>query len=477
MSFTLSDAKPLLEAHGQSHVLRFWDRLSSPERETLLGQIESIQFPLVERLVHEWVTNTPTAEPFASIEPPRVIPPVEPERADCREALAAGEDALRSGRIGLVMVAGGQGTRLGYDGPKGAYPIGPVTGRSLFHYHGDKLAAIQRRYGKAIPWYIMVSETNETATRAFFAEHRHFGLDPANIVFFRQRMMPCVDGEGRLMLDTPGSLAMNPNGHGGAIPAIVENGIAAHARERGVDTLTYIQVDNWAVKPADPYFIGYHVLRGSEFSSKVHRKVEPRESVGVHCVCDGVYRIIEYSELDIYPQLLAQNPDGSVVYFAGNPAIHVIDLGFIERVYAAFDRFPWHVAHKKVPYIDETGNRVEPAKPNGYKFETFVFDAMQFMEREPVELEIYALGEYTPTKSFDGPNSVTTARASMARYWAPWLEAAGRPVERGADGTPLHPIEISPAFAYSQDEFVERAMELRLPNSGPVGIGPDGVVA
>jgi UDP-N-acetylglucosamine/UDP-N-acetylgalactosamine diphosphorylase len=269
-------------------------------------------------------------------------------------------------------------------------------------------------------------------------------------------MAPCVDMQGKLMLAAPDSLACNPNGHGGCIPALVENRMLDDARNRGIDTLSYFQVDNWAVKVADPYFIGLHVQRNAEMSSKNHRKNNPRESVGVHCLCDGVYHVIEYTELDIYPQLLEIAADGRPLHSAGNSAIHILSVDFIQRVYNDYERFPWHRAHKKIPCLDRTGALIEPDAPNGYKFETFVFDALQFIRHEPVALEIGHLGEYTPIKQYDGDNSVLAAWRSMNEFWADWLQAAGYAVPRDAQGKVAIHIEISPRFALTKQEFLQK---------------------
>ncbi len=457
MMRTIDNAREQLQQHGQEHVLRYWDDLDEVARARLLRQIEQIDLGLMDRLIAQWVLNEPPAESFDRIDPIEMIPPADPGRADAREAWEAGEEALRSGRVGLILVAGGQGTRLGFDGPKGAYPIGPLTQKTLFAYHADKIHNLQNRYGCVLPWYIMVSRANAAATAAFFEEHDYFGLHPSNVTFFTQRMVPCVDESGKFMLDAPDHLAENPNGHGGVIPAVVENGIAEDCQRRGVDMLSYFQVDNWAVKVADPYLIGYHVLRDGKMSSKNLRKNAVREAVGVHCLCDGQYRVIEYSALDIYPQLLETDVDGQPRYAAGNPAIHVIDVGFIERIYAVYDTFPWWPAHKKIPFLSDRGELVRPDRPNGYKFETFVFDALRYVPHAPIALEIRRDGEYTPIKQFEGDNSVVAARRSMARYWGGWLEQAGHAVPRNAQGEVTVDIEISPRFALTQEEFVEKA--------------------
>lgn len=462
------------EAYGQEHIFRFWDQLDAAERAALLEQIAGIDFELMHRLADTWIHHEPEAERFQEISPVPCIPKADPGHVGAQEAWAAGEAALRAGRVGLFLVAGGQGTRLGFDGPKGSYPIGPLTGKSIFQYHAEKIINLQRRFGCTLPWYIMVSDTNGPATEGFFQEHDYFGLDRGQVMFLRQAMVPCMDDNGKFMLEAPGRLAMNPNGHGGSIPAMVETGVLDDARKRGVDILSYFQVDNWAVKVADPYFIGYHVLRNADMSSKNHRKNAPRESVGVHCLCDGEYRVIEYSELDIYPQLLETDDDGNVVYYAGNPAIHLLSVDFVQRVHDHFDQFPWHLAHKKIPFVNDAGETVTPEKPNGYKFETFVFDSLRFADHDPVALEIHPEGEYTPIKEFEGANSVVAARRSMNRHWGKWLEAAGATVPRDADGEPTIQIEISPALALYQDEFVEKMHGTDWPEGMDISIDAEG---
>ncbi|MEK7793567.1 MAG: UTP--glucose-1-phosphate uridylyltransferase, partial [Candidatus Hydrogenedentota bacterium] len=458
MSSGFEAARDLLHARGQGHLLRYWDRLHDDERGALVRQLDDFDLDTVARLTRQWILNKPAPEVFEQIDPVPVLPIANMNDPSAREAWDAGEEALRAGRVGLVLVAGGQGTRLGFDGPKGAYPIGPITGRTLFEYHSDKIHALQRRYGVTLPWYIMVGDTNADATRSFFEDQGHFGLDRANVFFFQQRMMPCVGDDGNLLLDAPGHIACNPNGHGGSIPAMVENGITKDARERGIDTFSYFQVDNWAAKLADPFFIGYHVLREGQVSSKICRKTSPREPVGVHCVCDGMYQVIEYTELDLYPQLLHSGPDGSLVHFAANTAIHVIDGAFIEDTYARFEGFPWHCSHKKVAFLDESGNLVEPSSPNAYKFETFVFDALRFTTSPPTVLEIERLGEYTPIKQISGDNSVESARRDMNELWGGWLERAGANVPRDASGRVAIDIEICPRFALTEEDFGARSV-------------------
>ncbi len=468
--------RALAEEFGQGHVFAFWGQLSTEERAGLLAQLDQVDFPLMDRLARQWVLDQPPAEKFKDVIPVPALPVATKSDPAAREAWEAGEEQLRQGRVGIFLVAGGQGTRLGFPGPKGCYPIAPITERTIFQYHAEKISNLERRYSCVIPWYIMVSDTNEAATREYFEANHYFGLSSQAVTFLRQRMVPCMDEKGRFMLEAPGRLAMNPNGHGGCIPAMVENGILDDARKRGVEMLSYFQVDNWAVKVADPYFIGYHALRGAAMSSKVHRKNSPREAVGVHCLCDGVYQVIEYTELDIYPQLLDTDANGQVVYYAGNPAIHILSTDFVQSTYDRFDEFPWHLAHKKIAFLDGAGNLVKPDKPNGYKFETFVFDALRFVNHPPVALEIERIGEYTPTKQFDGDNSVVAARQSMSNLWGGWLEKAGCAVPRNATGDVAVPIEISPAFALDEDEFLACSSGRAWDAAKGLAIDADGAV-
>jgi UDP-N-acetylglucosamine/UDP-N-acetylgalactosamine diphosphorylase len=219
------------------------------------------------------------------------------------------------------------------------------------------------------------------------------------------------------------------------------------------------------------------VLGSGEMSSKIHRKEEPREAVGVHCICDGEYRVIEYTELDIYPQLLETDENGAPIHFAGNPAIHILSTPFVERVFDDYERFPWHRAHKKVPCLDEAGELRKPAEPNAFKFETFVFDALRFTRHEPIAVELRRLGEYTPIKQPEGKNSVAAAREAMNEYWGRWLEKAGYPVPRDAEGSVAINIEVSPEFALYEDEFLEKLPKRAWDRKGDIAIGPDGTLS
>lgn len=459
ISHILSKEKELrerTEKYSQQHLFRYWSKLNTQEKAHLLSQIEKIDFELMHHLAEKWVLNSPKPEIFKLIEPIPVIPLNPPEHPSEREAYQCGEETIKKGDVALFMVAGGQGTRLGFDKPKGTFPIGPITKKSIFQYHAEKILNLKNRYKVKLPWCIMVSETNEKDTKQFFEKNNYFGLNKDDVIFATQPMIPCLDETGKFILESPYSIAMNPNGHGGSIQTIIESGVYENLKSRGVKYLSYFQVDNWAVKVADPRFIGYHVINNGEMSSKIVRKNSLREAVGVHCICDGEYRVIEYSELDIYPQLLELNPDGSIKFYAGNPAMHIITLDFVKKVYSKFSEFPWHRAHKKIPYIDDAGNLIKPDKPNGYKFETFIFDALRYISHSPIAVEITRIGEYTPIKQLTGENSVESARISMTQLWTEWLKKSGYPINRHQLPEDYF-IEISPIFALTEEEFIEKS--------------------
>ncbi|MBN2414264.1 UDPGP type 1 family protein [bacterium] len=463
------DEKRLIQTvhdHGQEHLFRFWDSLSGKEKDALMRQIGTIDFELVaahRRLLsgaEEADTAVHTLDPAPCIP----IPRDEAGRKRERRAREIGEEAIRAGKVAAFLVAGGQGTRLGFDGPKGCFPVGPVSGKTLFQMHAEKILAASRRYGVTIPWAIMTSETNDAATREFFQEHGWFGLDPGSVIFFSQRMIPALDGEGRLILDGRDHIFMNPNGHGGSLLALYESGTIGRFEARGVEILSYFQVDNVLIRIVDPVFIGYHIQAGAGMSSKMVQKSHPGEKVGVFGIRDGKLNVIEYSDLS--PEdAEARLPDGSLKYGSGSIAIHLIDTKFVRAEAEDGFRLPYHTAFKKVPYLTDSGDLVDPDTPNAFKFETFVFDALADTS-SPVIMEIVREHEFSPVKNAAGEDSPATARRDLSNYYGGWLEAAGVPVPRDAAGNAAVPLEISPLFALDREEFTAKAAGRELTING-----------
>jgi UDP-N-acetylglucosamine/UDP-N-acetylgalactosamine diphosphorylase len=450
----------LLEPHGQGHVLRFWKNLSASSKKRLADQVRSLDFGQIahfQRLLKK--AKSGKKEPFR-LEPAeitRFAATDEQKEAD-EQAVKIGVEALRRGRVGVFLVAGGQGTRLGFNGPKGCFPIGPVSRKSIFQMHAEKILAASGHYGAAIPWTIMTSRSNDSETRTFFEENGFFGLNPRDVFFVPQRMAPCLDESGLLILDAPDHMAESPNGHGGALLAMEDGGVLEESRKRGVDILSYFQVDNVLIRIIDPLFIGHHLMRGADMSSKMVRKRGPSEKLGHFGLIGGRLHVIEYSDMT-EADMKARNPDGSLKYEAGSIGIHLIRTDFVQRELNGGLKLPFHIAHKKIPFIDENGKTVNPVKPNGYKFETFIFDALQ-NAAESLILEVRRGEEFSPVKNKDGEDSPETARRDLSCMYLEWLEAAGMPVPPEASGDAEKAVEISPLFAIDRKALTVRRQDI-----------------
>ena len=453
-----------LHRAGQSHALRFFDRLSDEGKRKLTSQLQALDLDDIAELAESQVRGKAHLPLPKKIEPVQAYP--RTPRADqgdlYQRAERRGHELLRQGKVGAFLVAGGQGTRLGYDGPKGEFPVTPVKNKPLFQVFAEQLRAHSRDAGRSIPWYIMTSDTNDAATRAFFEKHNYFGYLSEDVFFFQQGMMPAFDMNGKMLLAEKDSLALSPDGHGGSLRALAKSGALADMNRRGVEHLSYFQVDNPLVHTIDPLFLGLHDLTGSEMSSKMIPKSGPLEKVGNFVNGDGKLQVIEYSDL---PDDLARqtNPDGSLRFNAGSIAIHALRRDFIERLNQTGRlELPWHRAEKKVEHIDERGDEVKPEKPNAVKLEQFVFDAIP-LARNPIVFETDRAEEFSPVKNAEGVDSPATSRRDQIRRAARWLREAG--VEVPIKGNePDAVIEISPLYATSARQLRERK-----PSPGPVG--------
>ncbi len=441
---------------GQEHVFRWWDELDGSERQALLSQIRSIDFERLNRLIDSLLHDEAAPEKSGELEPAEVIrvPGTDEEKRAAERAKKRGDELLSEGKVCAFVVAGGQATRMGYTAPKGTVPIGAVSGKSLFQLHAEKILAISRRYGAAMPFYIMTSETNDEQTRRFFRDHQHFGLAADDVQYVMQDMLPAVDFSGKIIMDARHHLFMSPTGHGAALWTLHDRGALDDMKSRGIEYIFHFQVDNPLVVIADPLFAGYHNLIGSEMSCKVVDKDSPFERVGVPCVRDGTNIVIEYSDLD-EKTAAERTPDGRLRFWPGNIAQHVYDVSFIERMRPIVDRMPFHRARKKIPYITDQGERVVPEKVNGVKFECFVFDAVPYAKKI-MHLEIVREKEYTPIKTMDGPESPEAAKLRMTREYARWLESAGVKVPRDGSGAVAVAIEISPLYALDEEELARK---------------------
>jgi len=443
---------------GQGQVFAFFERLGPDEQRRLLEEAAEIDLAEIERLTRTLLAkNAAAGVDLVGLAPAsyEALPEHGGAASEWANAKVAGEEALRAGRVAAFTVAGGQGTRLGYDGPKGTFPVTPVKHKTLFQVFAEKIHAAGMRYGRPLHWFIMTSHQNHSATEAFFAEHALFGLDRARVHFFRQGRMPAVDFGGKIMLAGPGRIALSPDGHGGSLRALARSGALDLMAREGIDTLSYFQVDNPLVRCIDPAFIGWHLRRGSEMSSKMVPKAYPEEKLGHFCAQNGRLVVIEYSDL---PMAMQRETDanGQLRYIAGSIAIHVLDREFVRRmaVGGTGATLPFHRADKKISAIGADGLPVRPEKPNGVKFEMFVFDALPFA-KNPVVIETRRANDFSPVKNAEGVDSPQTSRDDQLRQFARWLETNGAPIVRDETGRPRAMFEVSPLFGYDEDSFAE----------------------
>ena len=446
------------ETFGQMHIFAGFDTLDTRAQKRLVTQAGAVDLPHLNQLITSFVKSKwtpPDHRGELAIQPTPYI--VRPEnggdRAKWASARRRGEAALRAGKVAAVTVAGGQGTRLGFDGPKGAFPITPVEGKPLFQVFAEKLLAAQERYGHPIMWLIMTSPVNHEATLAFFKQHNSFGLDPKQIHCFQQRQMPVVDLDGKILLEGSDTIVLSPDGHGGLFHALLHSGLLERLHSQGVEILSYFQVDNPLVHCIDPAFIGFHLEAGSDFSSKVILKTDPDEKVGLFCQRNGCLSIVEYSDLPS-EQAAQRDPSGRLVHRTGNPAIHLLGRDFIEKI-ARDETLPFHRTEKKLTLFDAQGQLRSPNQPNAIKFERFLFDALPFANN-PILVESDRNEEFSPVKNATGPTSPETCKEDQLRLFHRWMSAAGMDLPYKTEGRFPFPFEVSPLFATDQDTFVEK---------------------
>lgn len=478
---TLDSLKARLRAVNQDHVLKFHDELVPSQQSALREQVGALDLESLPSLVKGYVLEKPAfvvphdvqPAPYYSLATPRPSSSGSLLPWDPAAARSFGEALIRAGKVAAFVVAGGQGSRLGYEGPKGCYPAGAVTGKPLFQMFAEQILAVQSRYGAIVPWYVMTSPLNHEATVAFFEQNSYFGLAKSNVMFFPQGTLPSLDiRTGTMLMASKHEVATNPDGHGGSLKALHKSGAIADMKRRGVEHISYFQVDNPIVRVVDPVFIGLHAdpeRSSCEMSSKMIPKLYPEEKVGMFCATGAAggaskIEVIEYSDLpkELQAQRLA---DGTLRFLAGSIAVHVMSVAFVERVNtdASLD-LPYHRAEKKIPCIDlATGAAMTPTKNNGVKLERFVFDALAMCRKSAV-LETDRVEEFAPIKNASGVDSPESSRQIQTERAARWLEKAGVNVPRKSDGTPDCVLEIDPR------RFLE-ARDVAVSKVAPVAIG------
>ncbi|MCH2203186.1 MAG: UDPGP type 1 family protein [Fuerstiella sp.] len=447
---TLQKTEALLAQHHQQHLLRFRGQLSDSQIQLLLAQIRKIDFSLLAGAPKLTTTHNVSRADCAAA-PSSVIawPNSATDHQIRRNAGKTGCQLLSDAKIAVITVAGGQGSRLGFEHPKGMYPIGPKSDRTLFQIYAEQILARRRKHNALIPWYLMTSAATHDETIAFFERHKFFSLDRDTVFFFQQASLPAIDAEtGAILMDSPGSLCLSPDGHGGMVTALQSSGCLEALKNQGVEHLFYHQVDNPTAIVCDPILLGLHATRQSQLTTLVVRKTGPEERMGVLVDIDGRTEIIEYTELT-GEQAAAIDDNDQWIFWAGNTAIHVFRRDFLEFLTEDDTCLPLHRARKKVNCIDATGAISGRQERDAVKFERFIFDALPLAQRTLI-VEGDRQREFNPVKNADGNDSPKTARAALSHIGCQWLHTAEQSV---ASGTV---VEISPLLALTAEDLCER---------------------
>lgn len=395
----------MLKKHGQEQLLKYYDELSDESKASLLAQIGQIDWSLLSLLDRkEMKVEKGELSPLGALE-------IDEINARRDEFEKVGIEALKAEKVGAVLLAGGQGTRLGFDGPKGTFPIGVNRELYIFECLINNLMDVVKRVGAWVPLYIMTSEKNNDATVKFFNEHNFFGYDKDHVRFFIQEMAPSVGYDGKILLEGKDRISLSPNGNGGWFKSLVNAGCLDHMKEIGVEWLTVFAVDNVCQRINDPAFVGATIASGRDCGAKVIAKANPTEKVGVLCLEDGKPSIVEYYEITDDMKNL-RDERGELLYKFGVILNYMFKLSKLEDILR--DTMPVHVVEKKIPYINEQGELVKPTEPNGYKFETLVLDMIHLMD-SCISYEVVREREFAPVKNPTGVDSVESARELLKK--------------------------------------------------------------
>lgn len=385
--------------------MRYWGELNESEKKSLEAQVRGTDWSVLENLAHpENLSGKGKIEPISGLRAKEI-------EARREEFFALGKEAIKKGKVGAVLLAGGQGTRLGTDAPKGTFDIGITRPLYIFQQQIENLLEVTNECGAYVPLYVMTSEKNNDETVAFWKEKNYFGYPAQYVRFFKQDMAPAVDFSGKVILEGKANIALSPNGNGGWYSSLARCGLLSEIRARGIEWLNAFAVDNVLQRIADPVFVGACIAEGVNCGSKVVCKAEPHEKVGVLCLEDGKPNIIEYYELT-EEMANARDEKGDLQYIYGVILNYLFRLEKLDEVADA--KIPVHVVKKKVPYLSEAGELVKPQTENGYKFETLILDMIKLMET-CLPFEVVREREFAPIKNRTGVDSVETARELLQK--------------------------------------------------------------
>ncbi|KAJ6084504.1 hypothetical protein N7486_011304 [Penicillium sp. IBT 16267x] len=450
---------------GQGQVFAFVDELQTAEKSRLFHQLSNFDPNRINELANVALNPPKTEQAAATVEPlpaSATASIIDSDPADLQKWFDAGLKQVAENNVAVVLMAGGQGTRLGSSAPKGCFDIGLLSQKSLFQLQAERILKLQEVAQKThgvqsaiIPWYVMTSGPTRKPTEEFFEKSKYFGLDKSNVFIFEQGVLPCISNEGKILLESKGKVAVAPDGNGGIYQGLVTSGAREDMRKRGIKHIHIFGVDNCLVKVADPIFIGFSAEKDVDIATKVVRKRDAAESVGLIVQKNGKPDVVEYSEIDQETREAKDPKQPELLKFrAANIVNHYYSFRFLESIENWVHKLPHHVARKKIPFVNpEDGEAVKPTKPNGIKLEQFIFDVFPMTPLDKfASIEVRREDEFSPLKNArgTGEDDPDTSRADILKQGQRWIEAAGGIVitEGEAFG-----VEVSPLISYAGENL------------------------
>lgn len=440
---------------GQEHIFRWWEDLNPSEKRSLLDQLGQIDFQLLGQLAKQHILSPVKTSKIKNLSPPPILkyPPLTRDlTSEEMEVHKMGEELLESRKVAIFMSAGERATlSTGINLPMGMIEIGPVSRKTLYEWHADKIVSLCDRYKCSLPWVIMVSEQTEKKTLEFFEKNSYFGLSSADVRFVKQKMIPILNKRGKIILQDKNTLCFNTNGYGGALAAIQGKKVMSDFMERGIEHFFYFQVENPLVKVCDPLFLGYHLKNEAEISTKVIAKRSVEEKVDVASFIDGSLGILIHSDLP-EEEKHARTSDGGLTFYAGNAAVHTFSIAFIQRLIQENFQLPYHKIEKAISFMSRRGESIEPEDKNSVTFETFLFDIFSKAEKKLL-VETPRLEEYAPVLEKEGPFSTESSQKAISEFFSSWFHQ----LKSDSSGLPEKCLlEISPKYALDFEAFEEK---------------------
>ena len=458
---SIVEVKIELSKLGQAHLVSQLEKLQGSEYQDLESDILHLDLNLISELLAQVESNSSLNNSGEDLKSDSIRDEVAPHPFNSQAEQSSqshakwselGQEALSEGKVGALLVAGGQGSRLGFDGPKGAYRFDLDSGASLFQLHAQRILNLGQRLGKELPWAIMTSPQNHDETIEHFEQHDYFGLSSDQIVFFQQGVLPAISQDGKIILASASRIQTAPDGNGGCFKAFHQSEVFHQWQKLGIEHLYIFSVDNCLVRPLDPRFIGFYLDNKKSSASTVVKKAYPAERVGIFALKNQLPTVIEYSELND-EQINATNSQGDLLYDGGNMAIHLIDMKILQE--AATAPLAYHQAYKKISFWNGT-ELVHPSEPNAIKFEQFMFDIFPRCQSMAL-LEVERTEHFAPIKNAEGNDSPQSAKFLLLNLHKKWLAKALNINESNLDGQ----YEISPLLSYQGENLPSTLDEVK----------------